>query len=138
MVVFLSFIAVGVLDQIYYEKISSRGVCEEAIVYFVGAAIILGLIIYLGFLQHKYNVMDRNQMRNAKNLKIEKPTNNIPMQNMNPPSQRPPVPPSQRPPVPPSQRPPVPPSQRPPVPTLQRPPVPTLQRPPVPPPIANR
>ena len=77
MVVFLSFIAVGVLDQIYYEKISSRGVCEEAIVYFVGAAIILGLIIYLGFLQHKYNVMDRNQMRNAKNLKIEKPTNNF-------------------------------------------------------------
>ena len=98
--IFLSFIAVGVLDQIYYEKISSRGVCEEAIVYFVGAAIILGLIIYLGFLQHKYNVMEKNQLRNAPNLEIEKPTNNIPMQNMNPPPQRPPVPTLQRPPVP--------------------------------------
>ena len=65
----LSYIAVAVLTQIYYEKISSRDVCEETIVYGVMALIIIVLTIYLGVTHSEYNKMNNNNNRNI-NAKV--------------------------------------------------------------------
>ena len=60
----LSYIAVAILDQIYYEKISNRDICEETIVYGLMTLIIIGLTIYLGITHSEYNKMNNRNTRN--------------------------------------------------------------------------